>query len=109
MTGRDIIKKLMEDETVTNAQLAKRLDVTQATLWARLNNQNVKDMPLTVFNDMLNALGYDIVIRKRAVDGGKEIVAEIDEPTKEETRGRPRITDSKRTVENEIVREVPAK
>ena len=69
MTGKDIIKKLMEAENVTNVQLANRIGVTQATMWARLNNQNAKDLPLSVFDEMLSALGYEMVIRKKNDDG----------------------------------------
>ena len=49
MTGKDIIKDLMEKQEVTNAQLANRLNVTQATMWARLKNQFAKDFQLSVF------------------------------------------------------------
>lgn len=92
MTGKEIVKMLMEEETVTNAQLANKLGITQATVWARLNNQTAKDFSLTVFNEMLGALGYEIVIRKKSDTsaGVKEISAEIDAPMREETRGRPR-------------------
>ena len=95
MTGKDIIKQLMEREDVTNVQLANRIGLTQATLWARLNNQSAKDMQLSVFNEMLDALGYEMVIRKQAVDNDNraEMVVDLDEPTKPEGRGRPRIHD----------------
>ena len=95
MTGKDIIKKLMEAENVTNVQLANRIGVTQATMWARLNNQNAKDLPLSVFDEMLSALGYEMVIRKKNDDGFEmnEMAVQFDEPTKPEGRGRPKITD----------------
>ena len=91
MTGKDIIKDLMEKQEVTNAQLANRLNVTQATMWARLNNQSAKDFQLSVFNEMLNALGYEMVIRKKVErDEVEEYTVEIDAPSKPEGRGRPR-------------------
>ena len=95
MTGKDIIKQLMEREDVTNVQLANRIGLTQAALWARLNNQSAKDMSLSVFNEMLDALGYEMVIRKQEVnnDDRVEMLVDLDEPTKPEGRGRPRIHD----------------
>ena len=106
MTGKEIIKMLMEEETVTNAQLAKKLGITQATMWARLNNQSAKDLPLTVFTEMLNALGYDMVIRKGKTENAKDIIAQIDAPTKAETRGRPKSAESKRMVGDDDISEV---
>lgn len=91
MTGKDIIKALMEKQMVTNAQLANRLGLTQATMWARLNNQSAKDLQLSVFGEMLDALGYEIVIRRRK-DDGEEFAIQIDEPSKPEGRGRPKST-----------------
>ena len=95
MTGKDIIKDLMEKQDVTNAQLANRLGLTQATMWARLNNQSAKDLQLSVFYEMLDALGYEIVIRKKQVqEEQEEMTISIDEPVKPEGRGRPRKADA---------------
>lgn len=95
MTGKEIIKKLMEEKDVTNAQLAKRLGVTQATMWARLNYKNVKDVSLGVFFETIEALGYEIVIReKRETGEPREMSVKIDEPAVEERRGRPKKEDS---------------
>lgn len=96
MTGKDIIKGVMDKEEVTNAQLAKRLGVTQAVVWARLNNKSAKDMQLAVFDEMLNALGYELVIRKKAVKEEIEEIAVRIDSTADETykKGRPRKVDS---------------
>lgn len=94
MTGKDIVKNLMEKEDVTNAQLARRLDITQATLWARLNYKNVKDISLSVFEEMVEALGYEIVLRKKLeAQSTDEVVVKVDASEMEERRGRPRKED----------------
>lgn len=94
MTGKDIVKNLMEKEDVTNAQLARRLDITQATLWARLNYKNVKDISLSVFEEMVEALGYEIVLRKKLeAQSTDEVVVKVDASEIEERRGRPRKED----------------
>lgn len=95
MTGKDIVKEIMAEEDVTNAQLANRIGVTQATMWARLNNQSAKDLQLSVFNEMLEALGYELVVRKKVITTDPvEKVLHLDE-AKPEGRGRPRIEDKK--------------
>lgn len=68
MTGREIIKLIMEEQGVTNAELAARLNITQAALWDRLNNKKVKDIPLSLMTDMLRVLDYTVQIAPRKQD-----------------------------------------
>ena len=65
MTGREIIKHIMEEQGVSNSTLAARLKITQAALWDRLNNKKVKDIPLGLLSDMLTALDYTVQIVPR--------------------------------------------
>lgn len=63
MEAREIIKNIMSADEVTNAELARRLDITQATVWDRLNNKKGrKDIPVSLLKTMLSALGYKIVV-----------------------------------------------
>lgn len=91
MTGKDVIKELMNHDGIGNIDLAERTGVTQATMWARLNNQNAKDLPLSVFAEMLSAMGYELVARRRNTNGLlTELSLDIDAPAKPEGRGRPK-------------------
>ena len=65
MTGREIIKAIMEEQGVSNAAMADKLDITQAALWDRLNNKKVKDIPLSLLSEMLRALDYKVQIVPR--------------------------------------------
>lgn len=65
MTGREIIKQIMEEQGISNAELAAKLNITQAALWDRLNNRKVKDIPLSLLNEMLRMLDYKIHIVPR--------------------------------------------
>ena len=65
MTGREIIKQIMEEQGVSNAELAAKLNITQAALWDRLNNKKVKDIPLSLMSEMLRMLDYKIQIVPR--------------------------------------------
>ena len=92
MNGREIIKEIMEETGVSNAKLAKAIGVSPATMWARLNSVNVKDIPLTSFCDMLDKLGFEVVVRER--EKPKKPIAErvvtVDEGALEERRGKSR-------------------
>lgn len=73
MTGREIIKEIMNEQGVTNAELAAKLNITQAALWDRLNNKKVKDIPLSLLSEMLRMLDYTVQItpRKQEKDNPK--------------------------------------
>lgn len=77
MNSKLIVKEIMENKGVTNADMANRLNITQAAMWDRLKLKKVKngqEMPcpnMTVdkLNDMLRALDYEIVIVPRGKSG----------------------------------------
>ena len=67
MNGREIVKDIMKKNDISNATLAKRLNVTQATLWDRLDttprkNKPRKDIPVSLLAGMLQALDYKVVV-----------------------------------------------
>jgi DNA-binding Lrp family transcriptional regulator len=66
MTSKEIVKEIMKEQSVSNAEMAEKLSITPAALWDRLNNtKNAKDLSVTTLNDMLRALGYKIQIVPR--------------------------------------------
>jgi hypothetical protein len=62
MTGREVVKKIVEENGMSNAAFAKRCGVSGAAMWDRLNNIKVKDIPLSLLNDMLRVLDYKILV-----------------------------------------------
>lgn len=62
MTTQEIIKELMVKENKTNARFASDLEISQAALWDRLNNNNRKDFSVSVLSKMVRLLGYKIQI-----------------------------------------------
>lgn len=62
MTGKEIIRKIMEDKNIKNCDMAYGLNITQATLWDRLNPAKSNNMTVAKLNSMLRYLGYDLVI-----------------------------------------------
>lgn len=62
MKARDIVKEIMTNKELGNAEFARVLNITPATLWDRLNTKKAKDIPVSTLNEMLIALGYKIAI-----------------------------------------------
>ena len=76
MRGRDILKEVMTAKSLSNAELAKRLNVSNATIWDRLNNKNVKDIPVSLMTTMLRAMDYKVIVvpaSTRLPEGGYEV------------------------------------
>lgn len=65
MTAKEIVKELMSNKGVTNAEMASALNITQATLWDRLNPKKTDNMTVKKLNSMLRILGYEVVIVPR--------------------------------------------
>lgn len=65
MKGREIVKEIMKEQGVTNAQMADKLNISQAALWDRINSSKVKDIPVSTLSEMLRALDYKIQIVPR--------------------------------------------
>lgn len=62
MTIKNMIGFLMEKNSVANSTLAKRLGLTNAAMWARVNHKNQRDMPFSIAVETLRALDYKVVI-----------------------------------------------
>lgn len=76
MRGREILKEVMQSKSLSNADLAKRLKVSNATIWERLNNKNVKDIPVSLLTAMLRVMDYKVIVvpsDTRLPDGGYEV------------------------------------
>lgn len=73
MKGREIIKAVMEKKGKSNADLASNLEITPAALWDRLNSKKVKDIPVSLLQEMLRAMEYKVIVVPRStrlpVDG----------------------------------------
>lgn len=62
MTSKELIKTLMTEHDITNAEMAKTLGITQAAFWDRLNPKKSDNTTVTKLNDMLAIMGYKIVV-----------------------------------------------
>lgn len=67
MNGREIIKDIMSKSNISNAMLANRLGITQATLWDRIDtqprkNKPRKDIPVSLLSEMVQVMDYKVVV-----------------------------------------------
>ena len=76
MTGKEIVKTIMEQQSVSNAELAHKVNVKPTAMWDRLNNTNSKDLNVSLLNDMVRVLGYKIQVVPstcKTPDGGFKV------------------------------------
>ena len=76
MTSKEIVNNLMRTQGVSNAEMAAKLNLTQAALWDRLNPKKTNNMTVKTFNEMLKMLDYKIVAvprKTRLPEGGFEV------------------------------------
>ena len=66
MKGREIIKAVMEKQGESNADLASKLSISPAALWDRLNSKKVKDIPVSLLQEMLRAMNYKVIVVPRS-------------------------------------------
>lgn len=76
MKGKDIINTIMDKESVTKASMARKLNISPAAVWDRLNNKSVKDISVSTLVEMLRVLDYKVQVvpgSARLPDGGYEV------------------------------------
>ena len=69
MTAKELVKTLMVEKDVSNAEMANAVGITQAALWDRLNPKKTNNMTIGKLNDMLSKLGYELVVREKDGNG----------------------------------------
>lgn len=62
MTSKEIVKAIMGEKNVSNAELAHQVGIKPTAMWDRLNNTNSKDLNVALLSEMLRVLGYKIQI-----------------------------------------------
>lgn len=60
MTGREIMKTIMEEKNLTNAALAHDLGLTIAAMWDRVNTSKSRDISSAILAQTLDAMGYTL-------------------------------------------------
>lgn len=66
MRGREIIKIIMEQKGISNADMAARLQIKPTALWDRLNTKKAKDIPVSTMTEMVRQLDYKVIVVPRS-------------------------------------------
>lgn len=66
MRGREIIKAIMEQKGISNADMAARLQIKPTALWDRLNTKKAKDIPVSTMTEMVRQLDYKVIVVPRS-------------------------------------------
>ena len=69
MNAKEIVIKLMEEQNKTIAEMADIIGINKAAMWDRLKSPKTNNLTVKKLNEMLRALGYEIVIMPRAKAG----------------------------------------
>ena len=75
MTAQDIVKSIMEGVGISQKKLADKIGAkSQQAVFNMLNAKN--GMRVDNFVKLMNAMGYDVVVRNRVTDDETEIGVE---------------------------------
>lgn len=66
MKQREVLILLMDNEKVTKTELANRLGICRQAVYSKLGS----NMSVNCLIDVLNALGYDLLIKRRVDSNG---------------------------------------
>lgn len=69
MNSREIVYSIYQKSGLTNAEYANLLGISRQALWDRINTMKAKDMTVSVFSEMVSALGYSVCVGKEVPDG----------------------------------------
>lgn len=61
MRASEIMKHIMEEQKIKPPALAKRLGISYAAIWDRLNGERKRDLSITLTAQTLRALDYKLV------------------------------------------------
>lgn len=88
MNEKEIVKEIMKEKNVRNADLSAWLQESPQTTWRKLNGAN-KSLVVNGLNDMLFHLGYDLVIMPRGKAGRIEGAYVVDNTAKPKEKKAP--------------------
>ena len=69
MNSKEVVKKIIDEQGVAQAEVAAIMNISPATLWDRINSKKTNSLTVKKLNEILRALGYEIVIMPRAKAG----------------------------------------
>jgi hypothetical protein len=77
VTGREVMKKIVEDNKWTVAEFARRCGTTTPTMWDRLNSTKVKDIPLSMLKQYMPLEYAEVRAGRLAVEPAALVKAHV--------------------------------
>ena len=62
MTGKEIVRRLMDRENMGVTHMAELLGITPQMVWRRVNARDSRDLTVEKLGEMCSALGYKVVV-----------------------------------------------
>ena len=69
MNSKELVKKLIEEQGIPQAEVAEKMGIKPQALWDRLNSKKTSSMSVSKLSEMLLQLGYEVVVMPRAKAG----------------------------------------
>jgi transcriptional regulator with XRE-family HTH domain len=69
MNAKELVRKLIEEQGVSQAEVAAKMNISPAALWDRISSKKTSSLSVKKLNEILRALGYEIVVMPRAKAG----------------------------------------
>lgn len=66
MNSREIVYSIYQKSGLTNAEYANLLGISRQALWDRINTMKARDMTVSVFSEMVSALGYSVFVSRES-------------------------------------------
>ena len=79
MNSKELVRKLIEEKGISQADVAATMNITPAALWDRISSKKTSSLSVKKLNEILRALGYEIVIMPRAKAGKIENAYVVEE------------------------------
>ena len=79
MNSKELVRKLIEEKGISQADVAATMSITPAALWDRISSKKTSSLSVKKLNEILRALGYEIVIMPRAKAGKIENAYVVEE------------------------------
>ena len=69
MNSKELVKFLIEEQGVSQAEVAEKMGIKPQALWDRISSKKTSSMSVSKLSEILVQLGYEIVIMPRAKAG----------------------------------------
>lgn len=69
MNSKELVRKLIEEQGLSQAEVAEKMEIKPQALWDRISSKKTSSMSVSKLSEILLQLGYEIVIMPRAKAG----------------------------------------